>query len=145
MTSTPRRTGAGWSRARPNKTGSASRRPTSSCRARLRFRTHPRRSRRCKRAPFAQHPFWVTRSNEGELYAAGDYPFQGKVGDGLTAYTSSPENVSGKDLVVWYTAGFTHVPEPEDYPVMTTEIVGFELLPSGFFDRNPALDAPEQR
>ncbi len=98
-----------------------------------------------KRAPFAQHPFWVTRSNEGELYAAGDYPFQGKVGDGLTAYTSSPENVSGKDLVVWYTAGFTHVPEPEDYPVMTTEIVGFELLPSGFFDRNPALDAPEQR
>ena len=98
-----------------------------------------------QRAPFAQHPLWVTRFSEGELYAAGDYPNQGNVGEGLTAYTSSPESVSAKDLVVWYSAGFTHVPEPEDYPVMTTEIIGFELLPSGFFDRNPALDAPEQR
>ena len=96
-------------------------------------------------APFAQHPFWVTRYKDGaELYAGGDYPNQGQAGDGLTSYTASPENVNGKDLVVWYTLGFTHHPEVEEYPVMTTDSVGFEMSPSGFFDANPALDAPTQ-
>lgn len=27
---------------------------------------------------------------------------------------------------------------------MPTDYVGFTLTPSGFFDRNPALDLPEQ-
>lgn len=96
-------------------------------------------------APFAQHPFWVTRYKDGaELYAGGDYPDQGQAGDGLTAYTASPENVNGKDLVVWYTLGFTHHPAVEEYPVMTSDTVGLEINPSGFFDLNPALDAPVQ-
>ena len=96
-------------------------------------------------APFAQHPFWVTRYKDGsELYAGGDYPNQGQAGDGLTAYTASPENVNGKDLVAWYTLGFTHHPSVEEYPVMTTDSVGFEISPDGFFDRNPALNAPDQ-
>jgi primary-amine oxidase len=96
-------------------------------------------------APFAQHPFWVTRYKDGaELYAGGDYPNQGQAGDGLTAYSASPENVNGKDLVVWYTLGFTHHPQVEEYPVMTTDTVGFEIKPDGFFGRNPALDAPTQ-
>ena len=49
-------------------------------------------------APFAQHALWVTRSRDGELYAAGDYPNQGRsatgyrrtcpTGPGSTARTS---------------------------------------------------------
>ena len=46
--------------------------------------------------------------------------------------------------VAWYTLGFTHHPAPEEYPVMTADTVGFEIKPDGFFDRNPALDAPTQ-
>ena len=38
-----------------------------------------------QRAPFAQHPFWVTLARDAEQYAAGDYPNQGRAGDGLTA------------------------------------------------------------
>src|SRR5262249_59020696 len=34
-------------------------------------------------APFAQHPFWVTRYKDGERFAGGDYPFEGSAGDGL--------------------------------------------------------------
>jgi len=94
-------------------------------------------------APFAQHPFWVTRYKDGELYAAGDYPFQGSAGDGLTAYASPSENVNAQDLVVWYTAAFTHVPHVEEYPVMTTDSAHFHIRPDGFFDSNPALDAPK--
>jgi primary-amine oxidase len=43
---------------------------------------------------------------------------------------------------VWHTFGVTHVPRPEDWPVMPVETTGFQLLPAGFFDRNPALDVP---
>jgi primary-amine oxidase len=95
-------------------------------------------------APFAQHPLWVTKYQDGERYAAGDYPFQGAAGDGLTAYASPAENLDGQDVVVWYTPAFTHVPHVEDYPVMTTESADFHIEPDGFFDSNPALDAPNQ-
>lgn len=95
-------------------------------------------------APFAQHPLWVTRYKDGELYAGGDYPFQGAAGDGLSAYASPAESISGKDLVVWFTPAFTHIPHVEEYPVMTTETAHFHIEPDGFFDSNPALDAPNQ-
>ena len=34
------------------------------------------------------------------------------------------------------------LPRREDWPVMPTAKKSFELLPYGFFDRNPALDLP---
>ncbi len=88
---------------------------------------------------------WVTRYKQEELYAAGDYPNQGRTGEGLTAYTKSPESVSSGDLVVWFTTGVTHHPTIEHYPVLRTQLIGFELHPMGFFDTNPSLDAPVQR
>ncbi len=45
-------------------------------------------------------------------------------------------------MVVWHTFGVTHIPRPEDWPVMPVEYTGFSLVPVGFFDRNPALDVP---
>jgi primary-amine oxidase len=97
-----------------------------------------------QQAAFAQHQLWVTRFHEGELYAAGDYPNQGEIGDGLPDFAAPAENVQGRDVVVWYTVGLTHIPRPEDFPVMPTEMVGFSLHPHGFFDENPALDVPRQ-
>ena len=41
-----------------------------------------------------------------------------------------------------YTFGHTHIPRPEDYPVMPAAYIGFLLKPTGFFDRNPANDVP---
>lgn len=38
--------------------------------------------------------------------------------------------------------GATHVPRPEDFPVMPCEVVGFHLKPFGFFDYNPGRDLP---
>jgi len=96
------------------------------------------------RASFATKPFWVTRYKEGELYAAGDHPNQGHAGDGLPSYVADHDALnassSGADIVVWFTIGFTHVPRPEDYPVMPTERMSFKFAPHGFFGRNPALD-----
>ena len=93
-------------------------------------------------AQFATHALWVTRYRDGEFYAAGDYPNQGAPGLGLPEYTAGRQSVDGRDLVVWYTTGFTHVPTVEEYPVMTTDTTGFSIRPNGFFDQDPALDAP---
>ena len=93
-------------------------------------------------AAFAQHPLWVSQYRAGELFAAGDYPNQGPSGDGVAQYVAAHSNVDGQDLVVWYTLGLTHVPAVEEYPVMTTDTISFALRPAGFFDQNPALDAP---
>jgi hypothetical protein len=39
-------------------------------------------------------------------------------------------------------SGPVHVPRLEDWPVMPVTRCGFTLKPTGFFDRNPALDVP---
>ena len=39
--------------------------------------------------------------------------------------------------MLWYTFGHTHIPRPEDYPVMPTAYIGFMLKPNGFFDDEP--------
>jgi primary-amine oxidase len=44
--------------------------------------------------------------------------------------------------VLWHVFGPTHLPRPEDWPVMPVDSAGFTMKPTGFFDRNPALDVP---
>jgi primary-amine oxidase len=92
-------------------------------------------------APFAQHALWVTQYKDGELSAVGDYPNQGPPGDGLDKYANG-QPIADRDVVVWYTAAFTHEPAVEHFPVMSRETLGFRLRPDGFFDQNPALDVP---
>jgi primary-amine oxidase len=95
-----------------------------------------------RRATFAAHNLWVTPFAEDERRAAGDYPNQSAGGDGLPAWTAQDRSLVDTDVVVWHSFGVTHIPRPEDWPVMPVEYTGFSLIPVGFFDRNPALDVP---
>ncbi|HLV87908.1 MAG TPA: primary-amine oxidase [Candidatus Sulfotelmatobacter sp.] len=95
-----------------------------------------------KRAGFVNHHVWVTPFAEDERFAAGDYPNQSSGGDGLERWTERDRSISNEDVVLWYTFGHTHIPRPEDYPVMPATYIGFLLKPNGFFDRNPANDLP---
>jgi len=95
-----------------------------------------------QRAGFARHNLWVTPVTADERRAAGDYPNQHPGGDGLLRWTASDRSLVGTDIVAWHTFGVTHLPRPEDWPVMPVEYCGFHLAPVGFFDRNPALDIP---
>lgn len=95
-----------------------------------------------KRAGFMDAHLWVTPHERDELYAAGDYPTNRRTRDGLAAWTEADRPIERTDLVLWYSLGVTHVPRPEDWPVMPVRPAGFELIPWGFFDDNPALDVP---
>jgi primary-amine oxidase len=95
-----------------------------------------------KRATFATRNLWVTPYEPSERRAAGDYPNQHAGGDGLPTWTAADRPVEDTDVVLWHTFGLTHVPRPEDWPVMPVECTGFHLVPVGFFDQNPALDVP---
>ncbi|WP_165227401.1 primary-amine oxidase [Aquisphaera insulae] len=95
-----------------------------------------------KRAGFVENHVWVTPYRPSEKYGAGDYPNQSRGGDGLGAWTEADRPIDDTDVVLWYTFGHTHIPRPEDYPVMPTAYIGFTLKPAGFFARNPAVDVP---
>lgn len=92
-----------------------------------------------KRAGFLNAQLWVTPYRANELYAAGDYPNQSRGGDGLPSFTRRNASVADTDVVLWYVMGITHLPRPEDWPVMPAHVAGFKLVPTGFFDANPLM------
>lgn len=95
-----------------------------------------------RRAAFARYHLWVTPYDPDERHAGGEYPNQHPGGAGLPEWTAKDRPLEATDIVLWHTFGLSHVPRPEDWPVMPVEHCGFRLKPWGFFDRNPALDVP---
>ena len=89
---------------------------------------------------FASKNLWVTPHSDDERYPAGEYTPQGDGSDGLADWTRANRNIEGEDIVLWHAFGVTHVPRPEDFPVMPCEVTGFTLKPDGFFEGNPATD-----
>lgn len=55
------------------------------------------------------------------------------IGDGT-------ESVADTDIVFWHTFGVTHIPAPEDFPIMPVEPITLLLRPRNFFSNNPAMD-----
>ena len=94
-----------------------------------------------RRAEFARHHLWVTRYDPKQMHAAGDYPNQ-HPGDGLGEWVKEERDLVNTDVVLWHTFGTSHLPRPEDWPIMPCDYVGFTLKPAGFFNRNPSLDVP---
>jgi primary-amine oxidase len=93
-----------------------------------------------RRAAFIGHPLWVTAYDPEQRYAAGDTPNQHPGAPGLPQYIRDNRSIANRDIVLWLTLGHHHVTQAEDWPVLSTKWMGFELKPSNFFDRNPALD-----
>jgi len=98
---------------------------------------------------FVQRHLWVTPYDPQQLYAAGKYPNQHPHGyaDGLATYAGD-QSIHDRDIVVWYSLGFTHVTRPEDFPIMPSERVAVNFKPRGFFTKTATLgyartDGPE--
>ncbi|GHG67277.1 primary-amine oxidase [Streptomyces griseocarneus] len=97
-----------------------------------------------RRMAYGTRHLWVTRHRADRRYPAGDYPNQHPGGAGLPQWTEGGESLENTELTVWHTFGPTHLPRPEEWPVMPADPTGFSLKPTGFFDRNPALDLPQE-
>ena len=80
----------------------------------------------------------MTPYREEETYAgAGPFTNLHPGGAGLPAHVTDNRSIENTELVVWHSFGVTHVPRPEDWPVMPVEYAGFMLMPTGFFDQSP--------
>lgn len=94
------------------------------------------------RAAFATKHLWGTAFDADERWPAGRYPNAHSGGAGLPEYTADDRLIDGEDLVLWHTFGLTHIPRPEDWPIMPVDYAGFWFKPYGFCDVNPAMDIP---
>jgi primary-amine oxidase len=97
-----------------------------------------------RRAGFLNAHLWATLYDAAQMNAAGYYINQSKGGDGLVKWAAANRPLENQDIVLWYTLGVTHIPRPEEWPVMSLHRSGFKLLPAGFFVGNPALDVPKE-
>ncbi|GAA5995428.1 uncharacterized protein JCM10292_005167 [Rhodotorula paludigena] len=97
-----------------------------------------------RRAPFAKHALWTVPYEEGRLYPAGKFPTQTKKApaDSLEGWVSKGDSIANRDIIVMSVFGTTHIPRPEDWPVMPYEEATWMMKPSSFFRANPSLDVP---
>ncbi|KAI6010950.1 copper amine oxidase [Pisolithus orientalis] len=102
-----------------------------------------------RRASFANKQLWVVRDDEGpkgsRTFPSGRYVPQTReepkdsVGKWVNEGDGSIEN---EDIVIFLTVGTTHIPRPEDWPVMPVEHINVLFKPSSFFTKNPSMDVP---
>lgn len=66
-----------------------------------------------KRGIFSSRPIWVTKYQDGELWAAGEFTNQSRNDSGMAVWANRKECVENEDVVLWHTFGVTHVTRPE--------------------------------
>ena len=97
------------------------------------------------------HPAHNTFTNlppdqDDQLWPAGRHVPQtsGEPSAGLPAWIEANpnENIANTDVVLWHTFGVTHIPAPEDFPIMPAEVITLLLRPRNFFTNNPCMDVP---
>lgn len=98
-----------------------------------------------QRMGFIFNQMWITPFDKKERYPAGDFVNGSDADEGLPAFVKNNRSIKNKDLVCWHVFGLHHLPRLEDYPVQPVVKTGFKLMPSGFFDKNPAIDIAAEK
>ncbi|THH31254.1 hypothetical protein EUX98_g2908 [Antrodiella citrinella] len=102
-----------------------------------------------KRAGFTKSDLWVVKDVEGptgsRIWPSGKF-VPGSRGEPqeefITSWVQGEDSLVAEDLLVYITVGTTHIPRPEDWPVMPVEMLRVAFKPSHFFTANPSLDVP---
>ncbi|KAH9940012.1 peroxisomal copper amine oxidase [Epithele typhae] len=101
-----------------------------------------------RRAPWAAKPVWVVRDEEGakggRMWPSGKYVPQTRESpaDSMAHWAKGDAKLTEEDILVYLTMGVTHIPRPEDWPVMPVEHVRVLFRPTNFFEMNPSMDVP---
>ncbi|GBE86046.1 Copper amine oxidase 1 [Sparassis crispa] len=102
-----------------------------------------------KRSIFPKRPLWVVKDKEDargstRMWPSGKYMPQTRdePENSLAKWVQGEESLVEEDLVLFLTVGITHIPRPEDWPVMPVEHIRLLFRPTNFFTVNPGLDVP---
>jgi primary-amine oxidase len=95
-----------------------------------------------KQFSFIKHHLHATLYEDNQQFASGEMPILQDKDTGLGAYVKDNRNIENKDLVLWYTINFAHVPHSEDYPHIALYRQGFSIVPHNFFESNPGITVP---
>ncbi|EGN93764.1 hypothetical protein SERLA73DRAFT_115814 [Serpula lacrymans var. lacrymans S7.3] len=102
-----------------------------------------------RRASFAGKAMWVVKDVEGNkggrMWPSGKYVPQTRdePEDSVGKWVKNGEGtIENEDIVLYLTVGTTHIPRPEDWPVMPVEHVNLLFKPNNFFSKNPSMDVP---
>ncbi|EJD38362.1 peroxisomal copper amine oxidase [Auricularia subglabra TFB-10046 SS5] len=109
-----------------------------------------------QRAGFSRRTLWVVpdvADKHGEstrMWPSGRYVPQtrGEATDVVDVWakgSDTEDKIADEDIVVFVTFGATHIPRPEDFPVMPAEHILLSLKPWSFFNVNPSLDVPASK
>jgi len=103
------------------------------------------------RATFAHNTLWVVREKEdaregSRIWPSGKFVTQAREepADSLARWLrdDGDAKIDNEDVLVYVTVGTTHIPRPEDWPVMPVDHIRLTLKPNSFFKANPSLDVP---
>ena len=97
-----------------------------------------------RRSRFMQNHLWVTAFDAEERYPAGEYVNHSNGSGDVAEFGQQDRSIENADIVLWHVFGLHHLPRTEDFPVQPCISTGFMLMPSGFFDANPAIDLPPE-
>ncbi|KAI0299979.1 peroxisomal copper amine oxidase [Multifurca ochricompacta] len=107
-----------------------------------------------RRATFTHNTLWVVHEKEdaregGRMWPSGKFVPQGREEpvDSLARWVrdDGDANIENEDVLVYVTIGTTHIPRPEDWPVMPVDHLRLTLKPNSFFSANPSLDVPGRK
>lgn len=95
------------------------------------------------RSNFVENHLWVSAHAPEERYPAGEFMNHSDGRGGIADFVKQDRPLANESLVLWHVFGLHHSVRVEDFPVQPCISTGFKLMPTGFFNGNPAINLPE--